>query len=74
MPAAAGVALRSTRSPTSASLSRGLEVDTFLPVEPNQRAVSRITAVENYRAAERLLASVEVTADKSVVAASDGNL
>ena len=49
-------------------------MDALLSVEPSQSAVLTAAAVEHNRATKRVLVGVEVTADKAVVAAGDGNL
>ena len=59
-----------TRSPTSASSP----IDGLLALEPEQGARLSVAALEDGSTAEGALVLVEVTANKSVVTASDGNL
>lgn len=49
-------------------------MDALLTVEPSQGASLGAATVEDNRATKRVLVGVEVTADKAVVAAGDGNL
>ena len=59
-----------TRSPTFGSNS----IDVLLSVEPQQRAVLGTATAKDYRTAERVLVSVKMTADKTVVAPSNCDL
>ena len=60
-----------TKSPTAGGQSA---IDGLLALEPEQSARFSVATLEDRSTAEGPLVLVEVTADKSVVGASDGNL
>jgi hypothetical protein len=60
-----------TKSPSSGNQSA---INNFLTFQPKQGARLSVAALEDGSTAEGALILIEVTANKSVVAASDGNL